>query len=214
VLQQVGKELVRPVTLVGHSMGGNLATRYTHDHPGEVDRLVLVTPMFGVSSSTTMNAVADGVSHVFNGLGFGEIYGPGQAGYGERVDKVGLRNSTSDGEHLRRLSRIRREEPEQAIGGWTMGWMAAATDSMQIVSDPGYLEGLKTKTLLITAGSDQVVLNEAEDQAAARLPDVEQHVIAESKHGPHYETRAIRRSFWDKVLGFVASVDPEAKPGK
>ncbi|MGE2712619.1 alpha/beta fold hydrolase [Mycolicibacterium litorale] len=36
-----------PVTLIGHSLGGLVATRYAQIHPGGVDRLVLSSPVLG-----------------------------------------------------------------------------------------------------------------------------------------------------------------------
>jgi alpha-beta hydrolase superfamily lysophospholipase len=37
----------RPVAMVGHSMGGGIATRYVELHPGEVAALVLSAPLIG-----------------------------------------------------------------------------------------------------------------------------------------------------------------------
>ena len=37
----------RPVAMVGHSMGGGIATRYVELHPGEVSALVLSAPLIG-----------------------------------------------------------------------------------------------------------------------------------------------------------------------
>lgn len=37
----------RPVAMIGHSMGGGIATRYAEVHPGELAALVLSGPVFG-----------------------------------------------------------------------------------------------------------------------------------------------------------------------
>jgi len=51
VSKVLGPEAVSPFIILAHSMGGHIALRYIHDHPGIVDRAVLVSPMIDILTS-------------------------------------------------------------------------------------------------------------------------------------------------------------------
>ena len=53
-----------PVVLVGHSMGGLIATRYAQKHPGELDALVLSGPVIGGSPDIEMLLTFDPIPEI------------------------------------------------------------------------------------------------------------------------------------------------------
>ena len=53
-----------PVVLVGHSMGGLIATRYAQRHPGELDALVLSGPAIGGAPALEMLLTLDPIPDV------------------------------------------------------------------------------------------------------------------------------------------------------
>ena len=53
-----------PVVLVGHSMGGLIATRYAQRHPGELDALVLSSPAIGGAPQLEMLLTLDPIPEV------------------------------------------------------------------------------------------------------------------------------------------------------
>jgi pimeloyl-ACP methyl ester carboxylesterase len=51
----------RPVTLVGFSLGGLLASRLALDHPGEIDKMVLVAPAWRINAMVSLGSLVGSV---------------------------------------------------------------------------------------------------------------------------------------------------------
>ncbi len=43
-----------PVLMLAHSMGGHIALRYMHDHPGRVEKAVLTSPLIDIAGPALM----------------------------------------------------------------------------------------------------------------------------------------------------------------
>ena len=81
--------------------------------------------------------------------------------------------------------------------------MRAAFRSIKLTETPGWLEGIATPVLVITAAQERIVNNAATDAAVARLPNAEHVLIDAARHDLLSETDATRAEVWVAIDRFL-----------
>jgi lysophospholipase len=198
---------IDPLIILAHSMGGHIALRFIHDHPGIADRMVLTAPMIDIFTSPLSRWFACFITRTANKAGFDHAYTFGSGDYTE--EKFEGNNLTSDPVRFMETTKIIAENPDLATGGVTYGWLSAAIKSTDILHKPGFAKKITTAILIISAGEDSVVSNKAQKKICALLPDCEFIEIPRARHEILRETDAVRSIFWEKFDRFT---DPDTKP--
>ncbi|MBM3532120.1 MAG: alpha/beta hydrolase [Alphaproteobacteria bacterium] len=194
----------RPLTLVGHSMGGHLALRLAHDRPARVARAVLIAPMIELVLPPFTHGFAHLAAIGLSMLGLDDHYIPGARDYGPWREVFEGNNLTSD--RRRFMVAVEQVRANRALGisGPTYGWLRSAFRSMAEIRSYGYAEGINAPTLIVGAGRDSLVDTEAARALVHRLPYGRFAMIEEALHEILHERDDLRNRFWQRFDAFVA----------
>jgi len=201
VSNRVIPNAIGPVMILAHSMGGHMALRFIHDHPGMADRMVLTAPMIDVFGSSLTRWGARFISRAANKAGFNRSYV-----FGSGIDtdeKFEGNNLTSDPVRFMATAKKIEENPDLALGGVTFGWVSAALKSIDILRNPGFAEQIRTPILMISAGEDRIVSNTAQKKICSLLPNCRFMEIPGARHEILVETDAVRSVFWHEFDRFT-----------
>ncbi|EJA3104623.1 alpha/beta fold hydrolase [Vibrio vulnificus] len=152
--------------IVSHSMGGAVATRYLQTHPQHgFDKLVLSAPMFGIDLPWYISPVAMAVSQILTAVYPTPTYAPGHKSYYEKpFEDNPLSQSQARYQWFRQLY---RDKPELQVGGpstrWVWQGLMAAKQCILLTRQ------LTIPVLLLQAGGDRIVSNQAQSQFFKKL---------------------------------------------
>jgi lysophospholipase len=157
-LKQFYTDFVRPIghkkhVLLGHSMGGCIASLYLEKYDQDFDAAVLCSPMDELALGF-LPRLAHDLIDVAARLGLGEEYAPGERGYdeGETFSNKCLTHSEV------RWDIIRREygdNPAAKLGGPSVLWVKLAQEAG--IAARKNAGDVKVPLLLLQAGSDRIV---------------------------------------------------------
>ncbi|GGK18999.1 alpha/beta fold hydrolase [Salinarimonas ramus] len=196
-------ETPRPLTLVGHSMGGHLATRFLEDAPGLVDAAALSAPAYAVGVDSPLppgptRIVVD----LVNALGFGERYalgaGPWEAG---RKRRARLRpRLSSDAERAAILERWTQINPAIRVGGPTWGFGQSFIRSARHVVEPSRLAGIRVPVLIGSARQDAFTDPALHDVVARDMPEARVMRFERAQHCLFLERDDIRNAWMSAIV--------------
>ena len=95
------------------------------------------------------------------------------------------------------------DNPDVAIGGVTFGWLDATFNSIQHMMVDGYLEGITTPVIMVSAGADEIVSVAAQKKICRRVPNCHLVVIPNALHELLIETDAVLEKFWEIFDEFI-----------
>jgi lysophospholipase len=146
------------------------------------------------------------LSKLFNALGQGAAYCPG--GPTPLDDPFPGNRLTHDEARFRRHHDQILAHPELAIGGPTWGWIAFALEATAYLARPENLQRIEIPVVICSAQADKIVVNAAQEAAAAALPDATLVPIPGAFHEILMETDERRALFWAAFDGLAARVAP------
>lgn len=199
ITQVLAQAMPPRATLVGWSLGGQVAMQWALDHPQQVERLVLVgaTPRF-VNGGDWQCGVA---AEVFNAFAAQVA-----ADYHDTMTRfLGLQ--AFGGESSRGVMRELRERffarpvPEGAVLQAALG-ILLETDLREA------LPALQQPTLLIHGNRDTLAPADASRWMATQLPDVQLRVIEGASHAPFLSHPT---TFIDELQRFLAAETTETR---
>ena len=210
-LDAVFERVVRPVAagplvLMGHSMGGLVATLNLARHPERYRAAVLSAPMYDIFTGPVPRAAAVWLAERFCGWGRAETYAFGQRDY-DPVEGLFTPGNpiTSDPRRYAVYHDAFRERPELRLGGVSFGWVRAALRAAGRLREAP-LERVTAPVLLLSAPRDAVVRAEAHRAVAARLPDAVLKEYPDARHEVLMERDAIRDRVWADIDAFLDRV--------
>lgn len=178
VNQVVKKNGHDKVSIIGSSMGGQIAMQYALKRPNNVERLVLSTPMLGIKFPYGLpDRGAQAIATVMKVFGGGATYVPGEHG---PVDE-GYETRPPGRQRTSWQWRLQQEKPDLLVDGASAQWVAEATRATY--QSWGHLEKLKMPVLLVQAERDQRIQNSAIDRAAVRMGDAQVNTYPQATHG-------------------------------
>lgn len=169
----------RPVVLVGHSAGGQIAAEFARLNPDLVDALVLVDPAI-----LTTGGAPDWLGWVWDIPQIdklGPVLVAGISSSGERV----LEQSFVDQSLLTEAVRAGYRAPLD-VAGWERGFwnFVSAPRTNQLAEN---LDGLKIPTLVMSGDADTIVPTSDAVRLAELLPNARLEIVTDSGHLPHEE---------------------------
>lgn len=182
--------------LLTHSMGGHIALRWLHRQPRGAEGLVLVSPMIDIRTAPFPKLLARRLARTARRLGFGDAYAPGAGDYVLADERFPGNRLTADPEGFLVSKREIVRNPGLALGGVTYGWLAATFDSIDRLTEPGYVSAIRVPTLLASAGKEVVVSVPAQRRICRELPDCRFVEIPGGRHEILMETDAVKARFW------------------
>jgi len=193
-----------PLVLLAHSMGGHMALRFLHKRPELFAKAILCAPMIDINTLPMPNYLARLFSRWLRSLGFARAMIAG-AGYFNPYGRSFENNQlTTDTGRFERIRQTLADNPALVASHVTNGWLAAAFDSIDILRRPGFNSGIHPPLLIVTAGQDQIVRNQAIFDFAADLPCCKMVSIQGARHEILQEQDALRSQFWEAFDEFAA----------
>lgn len=191
-----------PIYALGHSMGGAILLRASHEGRRWFDRIVLSAPMIGLPRSG-VTPFAGPLLTALRMIGRGTAYVPGvdtkSAGRESFIGNV----LTSDPVRFARTVAVTEAEPRLVVGAPTIGWAQAAFRLMSQFASPRYAGSIRQPILMVAAGYDQVVSTPAIETFARNLLAGSHIILPGSRHEILQEQDQYRRQFWAAFDAFV-----------
>lgn len=196
----------RPLTLVGHSLGGHLVTRYLEDHPGLADAAALSAPGYavGVDSPLPPGPTAF-VVDVMNALGFSESWALGAGPWeGQRKRREKLRPLLStDPVRAAVLSAWTEANPALRVGGPTWGFGRAFVRSAKRVLEPARLASIMVPVLIGSPKEEAFTDASLHEPVAAQMRNARVMAFPDAKHCLFLERDAVRDAWLAAVLALA-----------
>jgi lysophospholipase len=184
-------------------MGSTIATRYLQTTPDHrFEKVALCAPMFGVNTDWYLKPIAMFVAQLLTGLYAKPTYAPGhKAYYAKPFENNLLSQSKVRYQWFRKLY---DDNPEIQVGGpstrWVWQGLMAAKQAIQQTRQ------IKIPLLLIQAGNEQIVCNQAQQSFINKLrktnTDSEMISIQGSRHEVLFEIDQYRNQTLDSIVAF------------
>lgn len=191
--------------LLGHSMGGNVITRYVQTHQDQpFDAIAATAPMFGMNIKWYLKPIAMVLSQLLTALHSLPSYAPGQAPYYSKpFDGNLLSQSQIRYQWFRKLY---DEKPQLQVGGASTRWvwqgMMACKQCLLLTRQ------IKRPYLLLQAGDDRVVSNSAQIRFIKKLANTNSQcalkIIHHARHELLFERDEYRNQTLQTTLDFFA----------
>ena len=191
-----------PYYVLAHSTGGNIILRALRTR-NWFKKCVLVSPLIDLNYGAWPVAVTKLLTSLAMTLRLHWAFLPGRrhTPFG-RKDFAG-NPLTKDQRRWNRDSAVLEAAPNLGTGGPTFGWLSAALKSIATLRGMKSATGLKCPVLIVAAGLDGVVDNEATQRFSERVAGVSLITIREAMHEILLERDEIRGQFFAAFDAFV-----------
>lgn len=190
-----------PYYALAHSTGGLVLLRFMARRKHPFARALLSAPLLGLGRAYEPVGVASLLTRLASGLGLSRLFIPTASGKPGESDPFTGNLLTGDERRYARNAAIITKAPTLGIGGPTIGWVNAVLQAIGDINAGGILETMKTPLVIISAGNDQIVSNQAIERATGRLP-IARHF---SLPGARHELLMEQDIFREQVLAAVES---------
>ena len=187
---------------LAHSMGGTILLRMAHAGALPFERMVLSAPLidlYGLRFPRGARALAE----VLDLVGLGGSFIPGGAATAFQTKPFAGNVLTSDPRRYARNAAILAADSALGVGAPTIGWTHAAFRQMRALADPEFPRRTLLPTLVVEAGGDRVVDNDAMERFATRLKAGRLVTIPYCGHEILMERDAFREQFWAAFDAFI-----------
>jgi lysophospholipase len=193
----------RPVIMLAHSMGGHIALRYLHDHPGRVEKAVLTSPLIDIAGPVILTKTMKMIVKIAARSGLKKYYATRANAFDPSKKCFTGNRLTRDPHRFQQTIQMIIDNPDVAVGGVTFGWLDATFNSIQHLMVDGYPESITTPLKMISAGEDEIVSVAAQKKICQRLPNCDFVVIPDALHELLIETDTVLEKFWATFDAFV-----------
>ncbi|MDY0161738.1 alpha/beta hydrolase [Desulfobotulus sp.] len=202
-LQRILQIVVTPLqpgglVLMGHSMGSHLALRHLLSGAKGVCAAILESPMFSIDTWPLPYGLVRKICTRARAMGLEDRYIP--AGGPFRADLAFKGNNlTGDPEHFFRFQNFLIQHPSMQMGAPTLGWLHAASLSMDQLWQELKKKKLDTPILMLSGEADQVVRPKDHRKACTFLPRGICVSFPKGRHELFMERAEIRQMLWQHV---------------
>ena len=184
----------KPLLLLSHSTGGNIALRYL---AAEGSRLFAAAAFSSPMTALPHARLIRMMLALLNPFRFLDTrYAPGTGPWNPTKRAFATNDLTHDERRYRFTDAWFAADPWLRLGGPTLGWLRQAFRSFAVLDTPACLERIDLP-ILVVSGSEDTVVNAAVHQTVAkRIPGAEHVLIDGARHELLMETDARRAQFW------------------
>lgn len=192
-----------PFFAVGHSTGGLVLLRALRRRTW-FEKAVLSAPLMGVEIGIWPMPVVRTLCWLLPKVGLGRLFLPGQNKRPLASQNFPGNNLTGDQRRFLLATNTLAEQPALGVGGPTFSWLNAALRSMAQMNAESAAATFLAPVLVVAAGRDRVVDNEATRRFCAAATGVSLAVIPEARHEILFERDSVREQFFAAFEAFTA----------
>ncbi|MCS0497325.1 alpha/beta fold hydrolase [Ancylobacter mangrovi] len=191
-----------PYFALAHSMGSAILLDAARHGRRWFDRMMLVAPMLDLSL-LKHDVAARRMARLCAGVGMSSFYVP--RGRKVRLDEVHFEGNrlTSDPMRFARNLTITMEQPGLDVGPPTIGWVRAAFQLMDTLTDPATARKIRQPLLMVAAGADSIVSTPAIEHLGTRLIAGAHLVIPGARHELLQERDVYREPLFAAFDAFI-----------
>lgn len=201
--------------LLGHSMGGAIASGFLLENPRDVTAVILTAPMLEINTEINKdlgliqvdvslpNRVASLITSAAQNFHAATDFGIGQKPYNPKPEFENNKSTSSLARYLFRKDLYNSNRNLQ-IGGPTYNWQLEAYKYADILRNTRNL--YQVPTLILQPGADTVVRGSGQDIACANSPDycrIIRKGFEKSRHDILTETDSIRTPALNAILAYI-----------
>jgi lysophospholipase len=143
------------------------------------------------------------LADLISALGLGAIYVSGRGPLPAEQFPFAGNLYTSDSRRFERNRKILEQDPGLGVGGPTLGWLSAAFKAMDQLQDKEFPTHIKVPVLVVSAGHDRVIVNQALERLVSHLPAGKLVTIDGARHEILMEKDIYREQFWAAFDAFI-----------
>jgi lysophospholipase len=202
MMQVVLPDCPPPFYAIGHSTGGLVLLRALTKRTW-FERAVLSAPLIGVDTGFWPLSVVRLLCAVAPKVGLGRLFLPGQSKRPIAPQNFPGNNLTSDQRRFHQATTTLAQQPDLGVGGPTFSWLNAALHALRQMNAFGKSMVFRSPILVVAAGRDRIVDNEATRRFCAAATGVSLAVIPEARHEILFERDSIREQFFAAFEAFT-----------
>jgi lysophospholipase len=189
-----------PRLMLSHSMGGCAGLGWMlARNGGNVRAAIFSAPMLGLPLRPPVGWIAPGLSRLLCRLGMARFYAPGGSPRPYALGAFEDNLLTGNPATFAALGDWLRVNPGAALGGPSIGWVAAACRAMHALRDVPV-----PVPSLFLLGTAEAVVDAASVRRAARAPGAVLATIDGARHEPFIETPERQAAVWAAIDAFLA----------
>lgn len=193
-----------PFYAVGHSTGGLILLRALERRTW-FERAVLSAPLIGVEVGVWPMPLVRFMCSLFPKIGLGRLFLPGQSKRPLAPQNFPGNNLTSDRRRFLHATNTLAEQPDLGVGGPTFSWLNAALNALRHLQSRAAKVTFRAPVLIIAAGRDRVVDNDAIRRFCNAASGVSMAMIPEARHEILFERDSIREQFFAAFEAFIST---------
>jgi lysophospholipase len=197
-----------PHILLGHSMGGHLVLRLLAEHPIPIDGAVLLSPMLGLNAGMIGERIGRLIACLLCWIGWAKR--PAWSEDSNKGSGHRQRNLTHSEERYADELWWRAHDSTLDVGPPTWGWLRDSWLSIASLFQPGVLERVDTRILMLCPEQDRLVMTPAAKLAAGRLPNARLICHPQAAHELLREIDPIRNWVLAEIDGFLGPIGRRA----
>ena len=192
-----------PLMILAHSMGAHIVLRYLAKFSPKVDKAALTGPMIRINFSPLAEVVIRYASRIMIRTANADVGLPAVLHRDAFGRPFRYNRLTSDAQRFYAIRRMLNDNPRLDSSNLTFGWMDATFASIDELQARGCAEAITTPILIVMAGQDRVVCNQAIFRFAHRLPRHRLLTVQGALHEILQERKHYRRQFWEAFDAFI-----------
>lgn len=194
----VQARMPKPYYFLGSSMGAAIGTHFAIVNPTFFKRMAAAAPMYQISNGLTSSLIYE-TAKALTHWGWGDTLAPSQRPYD--FDRQFQKNLvTHSMERFKLDVWLTKKNPAIAVGGPTTNWVLEASKESQFLRR--HADKLQTPIVVIQAGADSVVGNQAQRQVCMKARDCTMYVVAGALHSIFFEIDVYRSQALNHALEF------------
>ncbi len=193
-----------PYYALAHSMGANILLHAGCRRDCWFERMVFSSPMIRIGGRAPSLGVSDVLAQLSVFFGLGDLYIPGGKDDAPNANPFDGNLLTSDRRRYERNRLTLDAAPALGLGSPTIAWVQAAVASMKVLNSFGFPPKVHVPVLMLAAGEDKIVSNQAIDEMAMQLKAGSRIVIDGARHELLQEKDSYREQLWAAFDAFVS----------
>lgn len=193
----------RPLFFYSISKGAHITVRMALSEAVDVDAYALIVPMIKINTGDISYDLTAKLSQLFVAFGLGAQFAPGQSNWpGEQFELGVATGCNANPDLAQSQSALFAQRPELRVGGTTMQWLKATTESSALIESTSLKSRITAPVLLFTAGIDELVDTNAAQSFCAALGDCQNVHLPQSRHCITREDMDVYDSMIQQSIGF------------